>query len=69
MQVSFMGHTKDDAEEKQPKNKIETTTEQTEAIPIAEPLSQFHTTRDSVKVLKTLAKSVASKYIVRVEGH
>ena len=56
MQVSFLGHTKDDAEEKTIKNKIETTTELTEVITIAEPPSQFHTTRDSVRNFKNIGK-------------
>ena len=42
---------------------------QTEVTTPTELLSQFHTTRDLVRVLKTLAGSLASKYTLRVEGH
>ena len=48
-------------------NKIETLTEPTEATTPTELLSQFHTTRDLVRVSKTLAESMAFKYTLRVE--
>ena len=67
LQVSFMGHTEDEVEEKYSQNKIETLTEPTEAITPTELLSQFHTTRDLVRVLKTLAENMAFKYTLRVE--
>ena len=66
MQVSFLGHTKDDAEGKIIQKQTVTTTELTETTTIAEPPLQFHTTRDSVRDLKTLEKSLAFKYILRV---
>ena len=69
MQISFMGHTEDEVEEKYSKNKTETIIDITEVITPTELLSQFHTTRDLVRVLKTLAESLASKYTLRVEGH
>ena len=61
-----MGHTEDEVEENTPKQ-IETLTEPTEATTPTELLSQFHTTRDLVRVSRTLAESMAFKYTLRVE--
>ena len=43
-------------------NKTETIIHKTEVTTPTELLSQFHTTRDLVRVLKTFAESLASKY-------
>ena len=63
-----MGHTEDEVEEKYSQNKTETITDKTVVTTSIELLSQFHTTRDLVRVLKTLAESLASKYTLRVEN-
>ena len=65
MQISFLGHTKSQTKEEHSKtNKRKLTI----ATSLTEVPSQSPTTKDSVKVLKILEKSMASKYILKVEG-
>ena len=56
MQISFMGHTEDEVERKILQNKTETIIDITEVITPTELLSQFHTTRDLVRVLKNIGR-------------